>query len=685
MSISDISLNNNSVSTATGTSIIELPKEITIEWICRYLNSRDTVQLALTHRSLCFLASNSPFAASLWNLFLRKDFPGSYKAFKSETENFSLYKRLKIAMDNMKAGNYRPQILNGHLGAIECVKVLNDMLISGGYDSTIKIWDLNAGRELLTVNGYLGSVTCLEILNGMLISGSTDNTIKIWDLNTGRELWTLSEHQGRITCLKILDGKLISGSADGTIKIWNPSTGQLLQTLSGHQNLIRCMKILDGKLISGSDDKTIKVWDLNTGQPTKTLSGHQRMITCMKILDGKLISGSADGTIKIWDLSTGQLLQTLSGYQTSIMCMKILDGRLISGSVDETIKIWDLSTGQLLQTLSGHQSRITCMRTLGGMLISGSDDETIKIWDLSTGQLLQTISGHEDDGDEDAIKWMEIQDGKFVSSSSDCMLRKKSTIKIWDFNLPSLPPAVREVSQHHLEVLEQTPHAEPMNPSILQCLGIITETDYSEQLGTRPDHLALRGIVTLKDLNIICPPSLEIQELSIDLLPASASSDFRAQQVNVNRNRLELSKLCHQMLNAITAMEKEAKTCGQVLYEGNAPWKELQLELIAFNDELSAIKEKCNGNPHKIIEAFSGDSYVALATPLNKFIRKFHEVDRLHRIVKLRAYIHQELPLVVWGILKDQGISTLSGFQERFPCSLWELFHMKASLENHGI
>jgi len=93
------------------------------------------------------------------------------------------------------------------------------------------------------------------------------------------------------------------------------------------------------------------------------------------------------------------------------------------------------------------------------------------------------------------------------------------------------------------------------------------------------------------------------------LSAVNTNSDFRQQQVTANRNRLGLSNLCKQMLQAITAMDHEVKTCGEVLYEGSKPWIQLLQQLNEFNIHL----EKCERKPNAIIQAFTGDAYVGLA------------------------------------------------------------------------
>src|SRR5262249_1998539 len=60
-------------------------------------------------------------------------------------------------------------------------------LYSGSYDKTIKVWDLDAGNEILTLRGHTDSVTSLVLSpdGKRLYSGSKDTTIKVWDLNAG--------------------------------------------------------------------------------------------------------------------------------------------------------------------------------------------------------------------------------------------------------------------------------------------------------------------------------------------------------------------------------------------------------------------------------------------------------------------------------------------------------------------
>jgi disulfide oxidoreductase YuzD len=89
-----------------------------------------------------------------------------------------------------------------------------------------------------------------------LVSGSWDKTIKLWDVETGQEIRTLKGHDNYVRSVNFSpDGKtLVSGSGDGTIKLWNVETGEEIRTLQGPGSYVTSVNFSpDGKtLVSGS-------------------------------------------------------------------------------------------------------------------------------------------------------------------------------------------------------------------------------------------------------------------------------------------------------------------------------------------------------------------------------------------------------------------------------------------------
>ena len=118
-----------------------------------------------------------------------------------------------------------------------------------------------------TYQGHRGCVNTLCFGAGtnssLLLSGGDDCTIKIWNVATGVCVATLQGHGDKVRSLAVLEGgRLASGSADETIKIWEIATGACVATLHGHGDWVTSLAVLTGgRLASGSDDRTIKIWD----------------------------------------------------------------------------------------------------------------------------------------------------------------------------------------------------------------------------------------------------------------------------------------------------------------------------------------------------------------------------------------------------------------------------------------
>jgi energy-coupling factor transporter ATP-binding protein EcfA2 len=91
--------------------------------------------------------------------------------------------------------------------------------------------------ERYTLEGHHSTVNSVNFSpdGKTLVSGSGDNTIKLWNVETGKEIRTLKGHDNLVNSVSFSpDGKtLASGSVDKTIKLWNGSNGWDLDALMG--------------------------------------------------------------------------------------------------------------------------------------------------------------------------------------------------------------------------------------------------------------------------------------------------------------------------------------------------------------------------------------------------------------------------------------------------------------------
>jgi WD40 repeat protein len=293
------------------------------------------------------------------------------------------------------------QTLIGHTKEVNSIALSPQayVLVSGSWDHTIKVWNLNTGAVIHNLRGHFGHVSSVAISPDgyILVSGSWDRTIKVWNLGSGKLIHTLKGHNNYVNSVAISPDAqtLVSSSWDKTIKVWQLNTGQLIETLAA-SDCVRTLAISpNGKLLAGgSDDRLIKLWGLGAGgRPDSanfcTLAGHSNCVRSVAFSpDGQLLaSGSWDNTIELWEIHkqpATKPLRTLAGHSSYVYSVAFSqDGKMLaSGSRDGTIKLWQMDAGNAAHTLIGHSGPVysVAFSPDSQTLVSGSDDATIKIW-----------------------------------------------------------------------------------------------------------------------------------------------------------------------------------------------------------------------------------------------------------------------------------------------------------------
>jgi F-box/WD-40 domain protein MET30 len=342
---------------------------------------------------------------------------------------------------NWRRGRFTERVLKGHTDGVLCLQFNETLdfphfpiLVTGSYDKTARVWNLETGQEMMVMRGHTRAVRALQFDAAKLITGSMDTTLRVWNWRTGKCIRTLEGHTEGVVCLNYDSNVLASGSVDASIKVWNFRTGEAF-TLRGHLDWVNAVQLWDSRgnvaapvghdeldvpvnigaphidpgkmLFSASDDGTIRLWNLSTRACLQTFSGHVGQVQSMKLLvtdescdddsESKavlsidsaalptkrapvLISGSLDNTIKIWDIASGRSVTTLFGHIEGVWAVTSDKLRLVSGSHDRTIKVWSRDDGRCLATLVGHRGAVTCLGLAEDKIVSGSDDGDVRVW-----------------------------------------------------------------------------------------------------------------------------------------------------------------------------------------------------------------------------------------------------------------------------------------------------------------
>jgi WD40 repeat protein/serine/threonine protein kinase len=177
---------------------------------------------------------------------------------------------------NARTGD-RVRILGTHERQVQglAFSLKGEFLASASADGAIKLWDATRLGEVRSPrHEFRGRVgMCLTALafspdGGRLVAGGEKKTVKIWDVQTGRELQSLVGHTGDVWATVFSpdpEGRWVaSAGEDSTVKVWDSRTGELIHNFRGHTGLVSSLAFSpDGRqLISGSRDKFVKAWNL---------------------------------------------------------------------------------------------------------------------------------------------------------------------------------------------------------------------------------------------------------------------------------------------------------------------------------------------------------------------------------------------------------------------------------------
>ncbi|KAG9318377.1 WD40 repeat-like protein [Chiua virens] len=388
---------------------------------------------------------------------------------------------------NWRRGRCHVRTLRGHTDGVMCLQFNETLqhpsfpiLITGSYDRTVRVWNLETGSEVRCLRGHTRAVRTLQFDEAKLITGSMDHTIRVWNWRKGECIRTLEGHTDGVVSLNFDANVLASGSVDTTVKIWNFCTGEAF-TLRGHRDWVNAVRLWDahgsassstnpcrstlkidaGKMLfSASDDGTIRLWDLAKRTCVRQLIGHVGQVQSLRILDVDVApddddsSSAADAVVA--ENSSSDIIQLCGGSNPADICTVVthdmrkpsestddvrstnriainpaigVTGKpakkpvLISGSLDNTIKVWDVETGKAMRTLFGHIEGVWAVACDKLRLVSGSHDRTIKVWNREEGKCTTTLFGH-----RGAVTCVGLGEDKIVSGSDD------GDVRIWNFS-----------------------------------------------------------------------------------------------------------------------------------------------------------------------------------------------------------------------------------------------------------
>jgi WD40 repeat protein len=335
--------------------------------------------------------------------------------------------------------------LPGHAHVVSALAFARDgsLLVSGGGDATLSVWDLARGQRLwqsgLWRKGpWLGRETVAFLPDGKTVAADEDvRHIRLCDGRTGKPGRLLQGHTDRVFHITSSpSGKhLASCAVDGTVRVWEVATGKEVRRFQVADKYGLSVAFApDGtRLACGTVTGAVYLWDVATGarrwrfrkgddvaasvafspdgaevytirQELRVLdaaTGKERrrfplpqMMRHLALAPDGAVAAliGDDGEVRLFDPVRGRFLARREGHARGVRSVAFsADGRsLATASGESVFRIWDVATGRPERTFAGKADSVAFAPD-GGSLVTGSLWEGASLWDAATGKRLRTF------------------------------------------------------------------------------------------------------------------------------------------------------------------------------------------------------------------------------------------------------------------------------------------------------
>ncbi|HZE68438.1 MAG TPA: caspase family protein [Pyrinomonadaceae bacterium] len=307
----------------------------------------------------------------------------------------------------------------GHTQSVNAVAFSPDdrWLASGGKDNVIKVWDLTTGNVLRTLYGHSSNINALAVSeDGQLLAsgsgnikddrdfglfikggvvGGEDNTVRIWNVQTGRELHVLRGHELPVGAVAFSnDGRFLTSVSGDSVKMWDVAAGTELGSQktkyekSGGEKL-GSLSIFGSSKQEKQQQQRFKNFRQSASKIAVSANGRAAAI------------GQPDKAIKIYDAQSGRELRELSfkaNPQTENSSLAFsADANLVAfAKTSESVCVQEAVTGRERYCVNAGFSktpqRVQFSSDGRWLVTATANSTTLKLWDATTGQLIRELN-----------------------------------------------------------------------------------------------------------------------------------------------------------------------------------------------------------------------------------------------------------------------------------------------------
>ena len=326
--------------------------------------------------------------------------------------------------------------LKGHKGKVNTLvfHAKKNLLLSGGKDGKIKVWNLNTNKCAQTLETQ-SAVTALAAFSdkSVIVSAGPDHHIRLWNQTTGAQLDALPFDNVQALALDTEGKFIVGGNAKGAITVWDAAGLEELYTTEKHFKGITEIRFNPAgtHFASASADQGVIIWKVGELEPFRKFVGHLDAVTGITFsADGQfLTSCSKDRSVKLWSVEAARLLGSLEARKENVptVCFSPDGSYILHGNQYGKIQLWHRGRGTVLRAFDWHQKSVNqvCFSRYGKFIAGVGADGKLGVWEARTGYTVQEMQAS-----SEALYALAFDpDRQWVATAG-----KDRSIRLWDLD-----------------------------------------------------------------------------------------------------------------------------------------------------------------------------------------------------------------------------------------------------------
>ena len=269
------------------------------------------------------------------------------------------------------------------------------MLLCGGGDEILHLWDITKGRRVRSMVGHFGSITAIACTpdGRKAVTASFDKTLRVWDLASGVCRMTFREHDGFVEGVDVSsDGRfVVSADYNGVLMRWQLAASRSAPFVPVRPRSSAEVSEADSafKSLMARAERALAKGELQAAaravSEARQLPEHERSSRAVDLWHRIGQHGAVTGLRGAWHVRT---FESQSNVET-VAVSPVKPTQIASGGWDKCVRVWDVETGECLKEYGIDDKLVGCVcySPDGRWVYAGDKEGGVSAIDLESRRL----------------------------------------------------------------------------------------------------------------------------------------------------------------------------------------------------------------------------------------------------------------------------------------------------------